>query len=292
MYEDTPMRKVAEVYEALLWGDQPLGWEIGGQKEIIKAIKHSDFGDLINARYSPNNMVVALAGNFKRGEALELVEKHYGHQKPHKVSTFIPVRESQKRPAARVFYKKTDQAHLVVGVRGLKLTHPDRYNAAVLGTILGGGMSSRLFINVREKLGLCYYIRADHESYLDTGTLAASAGVDLKRIDEAIKVIIAEFAKIASEKVGGRELTKAKEYIKGKIILSWEDSRTVAFAYGSDELLEGEVRSLKDYLKRIDEVRAEDIKRLAQFLFTSSKLNLAVIGPFKDWARFQKLLKL
>ena len=153
-------------------------------------------------------------------------------------------------------------------------------------------MFSRLFINVREKLGLCYYIRADHESYLDTGTLAASAGVDLKRIDEAIKVIIAEFAKIASEKVGGRELTKAKEYIKGKIILSWEDSRTVAFAYGSDELLEGEVRSLKDYLKRIDEVRAEDIKRLAQFLFTSSKLNLAVIGPFKDWARFQKLLKL
>lgn len=292
MYEDTPMRKVAEVYEALLWGDQPLGWDIGGEKEIIGKIKHSDFSDLINARYSPNNMVVALAGNFKRNEALKLIEKHYGYQKPHDVSGFMPVYEDQKKPAAKVFYKKTDQAHLVLGVRGLRLADEDRYNAAVLGTILGGGMSSRLFLNVREKLGLCYYIRADHESYLDTGTLAASAGVDLKRIDEAIKVILAEFTKIASEEVGERELTKAKEYIKGKIILSWEDSRTVAFAYGSDELLEGEVRSLKDYLKRIDEVKAEDVKRLAQFLFADSKLNLAVIGPFREQARFEKLLKL
>ncbi len=292
MYEDTPMRKVAEVYEALMWGNQPLGWEIGGRKENIKSIKHSDFGDLINARYAPNNMVVALAGNFKKREALALVEKHYGHQKPHDVSGFLPVLEDQRKPAASVFYKKTDQAHLVVGVRGLKMGHADRYNAAVLGTILGGGMSSRLFINVREKRGLCYYVRADHESYLDTGTMAASAGVDLKRIDEAIKVILVEFGKIAAEKVTERELKKAKEYIKGKVILSWEDSRTVAFAYGSDELLEGEVRSLKDYLKRIDEVTAEDIKRLAQFLFANSKLNLAVIGPFKDKDRFQKLLRL
>ncbi len=153
-------------------------------------------------------------------------------------------------------------------------------------------MSSRLFVNVREKRGLCYYIRADHESYLDTGTLAASAGVDLKRIEEAIKVILLEFANIAKEKVDERELKKAKEYIKGKVILSWEDSRTVALSYGSDELMEGRVRPLNEYLKLIDEVTAEDVHRLSQFLVTESKLNLAVIGPFKDSGRFEKLLKI
>ena len=292
MYEDTPMRKVAEVYEALLWGDQPLGWEIGGRKENIRTIVHKDFMDLISARYVPNNMVVSLAGNFQRSQALPLIKRHYGHQRPHKVGTFLPVAENQKKPEVGVFYKKTDQAHLVIGVRGLKLKHPLRYAAAVLSTILGGGMSSRLFINVREKRGLAYYVGASHESYLDTGTLAASAGVDLKRIDEAVKVILAEFSQIVSTKVGERELKKAKEYIKGKVILSWEDSRTVAFAYGSDELMEGKVRSLKDYLRLIDGVTAEEVSRASKDLFKMSKLNLAVIGPFKDKERFQKILKL
>ena len=292
MYEDTPMRKVAEVYEALLWGEQPLGWEIGGRKENIRTIAHKDFMDLISARYAPNNMVVALAGNFKKAEALSLIKKHYAHQKPHDVSGFSAARDIQKKPAVSAFYKKTDQAHLVLGVRGIKLVHPNRYTAAVLATILGGGMSSRLFINVREKRGLAYYVNASNESYLDTGTFCASAGVDLKRIDEAIKVILAEFSQIASEKVGERELKKAKEYIKGKVILSWEDSRTVAFAYGADELMEGKVRSLRDYLKLIDEVTAEDVLRVSRDLFKESKLNLAVIGPFKDKEQFQKILKL
>jgi len=292
MYEDTPMRKVAEVYEALLWGDQPLGWEIGGRKENIRTVDHKDFMDLISAQYAPNNMVVALAGNFERGKALDLIKKHYGGQKKRKVGTFLPVVEKQTKPGVSAFYKKTDQAHLVVGVRGLKLTDPKRYAAAVLATILGGGMSSRLFLNVREKRGLAYYVRADHESYLDTGTFAASAGVDLKRIDEAVKVILSEFAQIAKDKVGERELNKAKEYIKGKVILSWEDSRTVAFAYGSDELLEGKVRSLKESLAKIDKVSVAEVLSLAKSLFLASQLNLAVIGPFKDKERFQKILKL
>src|SRR3990167_5679646 len=292
MYEDTPMRKVAEVYEELLWKNQPLGWEIGGRKENIRQIKHGDFLNLISARYAPNNMVVAVAGNFDKGQVLALIKDYFGKQKPHKVAGFLPAYEKQARPALKIAYKKTDQAHLVLGFRGLKLVHPHRYVAAVLATIMGGGMSSRLFINVREKRGLCYYVRADHESYLDCGTFASSAGVDLKRINEAIEVILAEFAQITKSEVGERELKKAKEYIKGKVILSWEDSRTVAFAYGSDELLEGEIRSLKDYLKKIDEVTAADIRRVAKKLFVTGQLNLAVIGPFKDEDRFAKLLRL
>ena len=292
MYEDTPMRKVAEVYEELLWQDQPLGWEIGGRKENIRQIKHGDFQDLISARYAPNNMVVAVAGNFEKGQVLGLIKEYFGKQKPHKVAGFLPAFEKQTKPDLKISYKKTDQAHLVLGFRGLKLIHPDRYAASVLATILGGGMSSRLFINVREKRGLAYYVRADSESYLDCGTFAASAGVDLKRIDEAIEVILAEFGQMTKDEVGERELKKAKEYIKGKVILSWEDSRTVAFAYGSDELLEGAIRSLKDYLKKIDEVSAGDVIRVAKKLFMQSQLNLAVIGPFKDEAKFERLLTL
>lgn len=292
MYEDTPMRRVAEVYENLLWGDQPLGWDIGGRKEVIRKITKKDFRDYIDERYSPSNLVVSLAGNFDRNKAISVIEKTFGKFKGKDVPGFLPVSESQRRPAMVMTYKKTDQAHLVVGVRGFKTGHPDRYAAAVLGTILGGGMSSRLFVNVREKRGLAYYVRADHESYLDTGTLAAAAGVDLKRITEAIKVILAEFGEITKKKVEDKELTKAKEYIKGKIILSWEDSRAVAISYGTDELLEGKVRMLPEYLKRIDEVTAADVLRVAKYLFNNHSLNLAVIGPFRDKAPFEKVLKI
>lgn len=294
LYEDTPMRRVAEVYEHVLWGDQPLGWDIGGRKEVIKKITRRDFLDYIQARYVPNNMVVGIAGAFNKKAAIELINRRFGQKsghKGHEVAACTPVIEDQKKPAQKIIYKKTDQAHLVVGFRGFKIGHPDRYNAGILATILGGGMSSRLFLNVREKRGLAYYVRADNDSYLDTGTMAASAGVDLKRIDDALKVILEEFAGITKEAPSQKELKKAKEYIKGKIILSWEDSRTVALAYGTDDLLEGRVRPLDEYLKRIDEVDAQDILRVAQFLFTGSKLNLAVIGPFRDPKRFEKILK-
>lgn len=291
LYEDTPMRRVAEVYEQVLWGDQPLGWDIGGRKEVIRTLKKKDLLSYIGARYVPNNMVVAIAGDFKKGEAVKLINKYFGAQAKSEVGSFLPVIEDQKKPSLKVTYKKTDQAHLIVGFRGFKLGHPDRYNAALLGTILGGGMSSRLFINVRERRGLAYYVRADHESYLDTGTLSAAAGVDLKRIDDALKVTLAEFVKVAGEKVTEKELTKAKEYVKGRVVLAWEDSRTVALSYGTDELFEGKVRELDEYLKRIDEVKAEDIQRVAQFLVSNSNLNLAVIGPFKDSERFKKILK-
>lgn len=292
LYEDTPMRRVAGIYEQLLWGDQPLGWDIGGRKEVIRKIQRADFIKYIEDRYAPNNMVVSIAGDFDREKTIATVKKFFGHAAKKAVGGFLPVSENQKKPADKVTYKKTDQAHLVLGFRAFKIGHPERYNAAVLATILGGGMSSRLFVNVREKRGLAYYVRADTESYLDTGTLCAAAGVDLKRIDDAVKVILSEFAEIHQKQVSERELKKAKEYIKGRIILSWEDSRTVAVSYGTDEILEDKIRTIDEYLKRIDEVKAEDIRRVAQFLFSANKLNLAVIGPFKEQARFEKILRI
>src|SRR3972149_6596584 len=195
------MRRVSEVYEQVLWGDQPLGWDIGGRKEVIGKLGRADFVDYINARYLPNNMVISLAGHFDGKETVALVKKYFGNMARQSVGGFVPVSENQKKPQLKVIYKKTDQAHLVVGVRSFKIGHPNRYIAAVLGTILGGGMSSRLFINVREKRGLAYYVRTDQQSSLDTGTFAASAGVDLKRIDEALKVILFEFGEITKSKI-------------------------------------------------------------------------------------------
>lgn len=292
LYEDTPMRRVAELYEQLLWGDQPLGWDIGGEKDVIRKLTKADFRNYIEARYVPNNMVLVVSGDFVRDKTLSTIKSKFGAHKAHDVAGFLPVSEEQKKPEAIVTYKKTDQAHLVLGFRGFKLGHPDRYSAGVLATVLGGGMSSRLFLNVREKRGLAYYVRAENDSYMDTGSLAASAGVDLRRIDDAIKVILEQFSQISHEKVSEKELKKAKEYIKGKVILAWEDSRTVAAGYGTDELLENKIRSMEVFLKSVDAVTAEDVLRVAEFLFASNKLNLAVIGPFKEKVRFQKLLKI
>lgn len=291
LYEDTPMRRVAEVYEQVLWGDQPLGWDIGGRKEVIRSLQRKDFATYVAERYDPSNLVLSIAGHFRRAEVDQLLKKHYSKRHETTVTPYSPVVERQRKPNLKITYKKTDQAHLVVGFRGLPASHPDRYNQSVLATILGGGMSSRLFTNVREKRGLAYYVNAGVSGYHDTGTLAAAAGVDLKRIYEAIKVVLNEFVEISAKKVGERELAKAKEYIKGGAALSWEDSRSVAFGYGADELFEGRVRTQDEVLKEIDRVTAEDVQRVAKFLVTNSKLNLAAIGPFKDQEKFEKILR-
>ena len=291
LYQDTPARRVAEIYEQVLWGDQPLGWDIGGEKDVIRKVTRDDFADYVKARYVPSNVVLAIAGHYDRKQVGELIAKYFGKKIVGNAPTYLPVVEKQTKPALRVDYKKTDQAHLVAGFRSLSATDPDRYVLAVLGTILGGGMSSRLFVNVREKRGLAYYVRAGADGYHDTGTLAAAEGVDLKRIDEALKVTLDEFVKIAKHKVESREMKKAKEYLKGGIALSWEDSRAVALGYGSDELFENKIRSQDEFLKGIDVVTPDDVLRVAQFLVTNSKLNLAVIGPFKDPSRFAKILK-
>ncbi len=200
--------------------------------------------------------------------------------------------ENQKKPALHLQYKNTDQAHMCLGVRAYNLTHPSRYVLGVLTSILGGGMSSRLFLEVRERRGLAYYVRMINERYTDVGNLFAHAGVDMNRIDEAIKVILNEFGRIASEKVGEEELSKAKEYLKGRLTLSLEDSKTMASLFATEELLERRIRTPKAIKEKIDEVTAQQVQEVAQSILREEKLNLAIIGRYKDKERFQKLLKL
>lgn len=291
MYEDLPMRRVAEYFENLLYPKSPLGWDIGGTEKVIRGIKREDFLSYRQKRYVLENMLVVIAGGFSQKEGQTQVEKYFANYQSKGQVGKPNEKFIQKKPGLLLKSKKTDQAHLICGVRGNELGHQDRYVEAVLATILGGGMSSRLFTEVREKRGLAYYVRTENEHYLDNGYLATSAGVDIKRIDEAIKVILEEYAKIKKAKdVSPEELKKAKACLKGKFILDMEDSRNLGQHFGLDELLEGKGRSIEEVLRGIDQVSLADINRVANEFFKEERLNLAIIGPFEDDFEFAKLL--
>ena len=298
LYEDTPSRKIGEIYEELLYGDTPLGWDIGGKKETIGKIQRDDFLDYIKGLYAPENTVVVIAGGIKNlsSKIYNLIEKWLGDWRNKTSWSFAAAQDKQLKSAVKVVYKKTEQAHLALGVRGYNFFHPDRYILAVLSTILGGGMSSRLFIQVRERRGLAYYVYSLAEHYADVGHFVSRAGVDLDKIEEAIKVILEEYEKVKSEngkwKVENEELTKAKEFLKGRLILELEDSRVMASVFGTSEISEGKVRTPKEIMAEIDKVTLADLKRVASDIFRPEKLNLAVIGPFKDGQKFEKLLGL
>jgi predicted Zn-dependent peptidase len=198
----------------------------------------------------------------------------------------------QDRPRVKIHTKQSDQAHVRIGVHSYPLDHPDRYALSVLATVLGGGMSSRLFSEVRERRGLAYYIYGYNQAYTDTGTLFAQGGVDIKRIDEAIETVVREFGRIAAEPVSEDELGKAQSFSKGRLVLSLEDPRgTILFGLRS-EVLEGKTREPDEVLAGIGAVTREDVQRVAQDIVRQDRLNLAVIGPFDDPARFEPLLSL
>ena len=299
MREDMPIYKVGEVFETLLYGKTPLGRRIIGEKEAIKSLKRKDFLEYLHRYYAPGNCVVVIAGSAgeirnSKFEIRNLVEKNLGHWKKQPFKQFEKASDQQKKPALEVVYKKTEQAHLCLGVRAYRQDHPDRFALSVLGVILGGGMSSRLFIEVREKRGLAYYVRSTSERFQDVGYFVTQAGVDLKRIEEAIDVILKEYDKVRGSRfeVRGKELKKAKEFLKGRLILELEDSKNIASLYGTQEILQNEIKTADELMQKIEKVTKEDIFRVAKDIFRQEKLNLAVIGPFKNRQQFEKLLRL
>ncbi len=292
MYLDTPMRHIGDVFEELLYGDQPLGWDTVGTLDSLKNINHRQFLEYLKRYYHPSNMVATIAGGVSAQIAHEKIEKFFGSMLDEKAKGFLPVKVSQQKPAIKLQFKETEQAHLAIGVRSYPRGHENRYKSAVLGSILGASMSSRLFIQLRERRGLAYYVRASSEEYADSGYFAANAGVEPKNTEEAVKVILEELKKIGQEKVSAEELKKAKEYIKGKLVLETEDSRDVAGMFGMQMLLENKIRTTDEIIKNIDAVTAEGVREAASDIFKTQTLNLAVIGPFKEEEKFAKILKL
>ncbi len=292
LYEDTPTRKIGDIYEALLYGDTPMGWEIGGLRTVINTIAKKDFLDYMKKFYSASNMVLVVAGKVDVEKVIKDAEKYFGDIKSFSAKGYQSVIEGQTAPAVKLQYKKTDQAHFAIGVRTVGLVHEkDRYPLSILGSLLGGGMSSRLFHEVREKRGLAYYVRTSSDNYLDVGHLTTFVGADPKRIDEAIEVVVAEYKKVCEAGVlTAEEVNKAKEYTKGHFVLDLEDTRSVSIFYATDLLLEKKLEEPAEVIKKIDEVKLADVVRVAK-KYLSGPLNLAIIGDFKDEGRFLKLLK-
>jgi len=298
LYEDTPSRKIGDIYERLLYGDTPMGWDIAGEKDIIKKISREDFTRYMGSLYSPSNMTVVVAGGIDSAKINKLVEKYFANMMPFNTLQYKKVVDKQSKPSIMVRQKQTEQVHVALGVRTVPLSHPDHYALAVLASILGGGMSSRLFHEVREKRGLAYYVRTSSDHFIDAGTLVSTAGLDPKRVDEGISVMVEEYSKISSGnppaggKVSNQELKKGKEYLKGHLVLELEDSRSVASFYAQEVLLEKKIRTPEEVIKNIEKVGIDDIERVAKKYIRESSLNLAVIGNFKSGQDFEKLLRL
>lgn len=303
LYEDTPYRKVGEIYEALLYDGNPLGYDIAGSKKTVNSFNRKTFTDYIAELYHPTNAVLVVAGGISTsGEAhvspqdyLDLIETKFKDWKNgREKSQFTPFVYAQQKPVVKIKNKKTEQAHFCLGFRAFSRSDKRKYALSVLSVILGGGMSSRLFYEVRERRGLCYYISTSRDSYQDVGSLVTQAGVtiSLDKVKEAIEVTLKEHGKILKGEVTQEELTRAKELIKGRMILSFEDSSAVAGKYGTHLLLDGEMVNMEKAFDEIDRVSLNDIVSISYDIFKNEGLNLALIGPFEDKKPFEEILHL
>jgi predicted Zn-dependent peptidase len=292
MYEDTPVRTVADVFENLLYAGNPLGREIIGTKKTVAALERGKFIEYLKNFYVANNTVICVAGKFDEKKVLKSVEKYFSPMRKKKMAGFSPVKDDQNQPAVKIKFKKTDQTHFILGTRAYKENHPNRFALSLLSVILGGNMSSRLFIEVREKLGLAYYVRTEVEAYSDCGYLATQVGVEHKKLELAVKTILQEYQKIANHKVSEKELQNAKDFIKGKSLMGLEASDEVAMFFASQEMKKKKILTPAEIFAKIDKVTAIDILKVAQEIFSKKRLNLAIIGPHKDAQKIKALLNL
>ncbi len=291
MYMDTPMVYVENLWEQLLYGDQPAGWDVIGTKEIISKVTRAQFLDYFKTHYKTENALVCVGGAID-GAVSQKVQKYFGRLAKGEETKKLAVREKQAKPEALIFNKATDQTHLCLGVRAYDIFHKDRIALLVLANILGGMMSSRLWISVREKKGLAYYVRASVENYTDSGYLVAQAGVANNRVEEAITAILKEYQKIRDQKISLAEIKKAKDNIKGAMRISLETSDELASWLAMQEILKKEILTPEEVFVKVDAVSASDLARVAHDIFQPQKLNLALIGPFKEKEKFERLLKL
>jgi len=290
MYQDTPMYQIGWNFETLIFGDQPLGWDELGRKEVITSITHDHFVDYKNKLYKPDNIVVAVTGNIEHKDAVDLVTKYFEMPAEKHSLSFEPLKDISTSKVS-LKEKKTEQAHIAVGFPGYPETHKDHWALRLLSVILGGNMSSRMFLAVREAKGLAYYIRTTTDDYMDGGVLVTNAGVDLKRINDAVKGIVNEYKKIKEEEIPLSELRKAKAFLKGRLILGLEDSEEFAHMLAKYELLHDKIHTPEEIIKMIEEVKVSDIKRVAEDLIKEEKMKIAVIGPYSEEKRFEDLLK-
>lgn len=295
MYEDTPIYKIGEIFEQTAFKGNVLGRDTIGSEDTVKAIKRNDIQRYINTYYYSDNMVLTVAGGINQKQVIDLAEKHFGGVGKKEIESTIKDKfvSRQKSPQVLVKNKKNEQVHFILGFVGSRRDAKTKYIEAVTSSILGGGMSSRMFTEVREKRGLAYAVKVYSDHFVDTGEFVTYAGVDPSKTEEAIKVMLDQYYGLASQKykISDSEFKKAKEYLKGQSALVLEDTKDVTFFYGERALFGLKLHNPDEIYREIDKVRVDDIYKFASEVFLPNRLNLAIIGPLTDKDKFEKLLK-
>jgi predicted Zn-dependent peptidase len=281
MTNDYPSDRVGLLIDELLWPDQAMGRDVGGTPESVAAISTDDVRDYMLRQYNPANAVVAVAGNIAHQEVVDLVERATRDWQPRESLDWERVADRPSQPRVGIESRQTDQSHLCLALQGISLTDPDRYAMSALNGVLGDGMSSRLFLNLRERQGLAYDVGSSLSHYRDCGAVVVYCGVEPRKAPDAVGGIMAELAGML-ERVPDRELTKAKEYAKGRLLLRMEDSRAVASWMGTQELLLEQVLTVEDVVQQVDAVTPADVERAARRVLQEDQLRLAVVGPHRD----------
>ena len=292
MSYDSPSQKVGLLIDELLWPAHPLGRDIAGSKQSVTAMTRKDMLGYIQAHYLPGNTVVSVAANIGHQEVVAAVSKVMGGWSSRKRRPGYVAYKEQPAERLRVETRDIEQAHLCLALPGLSLFHPKRFTLDLLNVILGEGMSSRLFSEIRDRLGLAYSIYSFVEHFLDSGSITVYAGVEPKNLPVASRAILEQLGQL-KETVSESELTKAKELSKGRLLLRMENSRNVAGWIGSQEILVGSILSVDQVVSLVDAITADELRLLAEELMLGSQLRLAVVGPASsDYEPLEELLKL
>jgi predicted Zn-dependent peptidase len=291
MYKDAPASRVQDILELAMWPNTSLGAEIIGTKPVVTAFTPAMFKSYLKRFYQPNNIIIGISGKYKRTHFRSLIEKLWADMPKASIKGWKKVTDTQIQPRVTVEKKQTEQAHIAIGFKSLDYNHPQNSALSVLSAILGGGMSSRLFMEVREKRGLAYYVRCAPYHYLDTGHFNVSAGVQVAQVEESVRVLAGELMRLKYELVEDAELAKAKEYIRGRTLLSLEDNVSRLDWYLEQVAFKDKVRTPDEALAKIATVTAADIQAVARIVCDFSKATLGIVGPFVSTKPFEKLLQ-
>ncbi len=290
MVEDSPGELAGLLFDSLMWPDQALGRDVAGSTSTVEGITRETMLEYHASQYVPENTVVAVAGNLSHERVVGEVTERVAEWKRAPFRGWEAARDGRATPQVGLRSKRTEQAQILLGYPGYSAFHPDRFALDVLNTILGEGMSCRLFLEIRENRSLAYDVHSSVAHYLDTGALVVGAAVDPRKATECIRAVRAELDELRSNAIPDAELVKAKEYIKGRLLLRMEDSRAVASWLGGQELLRGEIHSVDEVVDAIDAVTAAELQAVAQDVIRDERASLAIVGPYRASQRFERLL--
>lgn len=290
MYTDMPMRHIHHLWQKAMFGDHPLGRRIDGTEEAVSTFTRDSFVDYVKEHYHSENAIVIVSGNFDVDKTTTLLEELFEPLTQGTETTPTPAPTNV--PDSRFIHEKRpslDQSHMMVGVPGLSLTDEDRWAAELLAVVLGGGMSSRMFLQVRERHGLAYAVRTSTDSYVDAGSFVTQAGVRTDKALEAMKMILAEYDKVVDTPIPEAELNKAKEIVRGNLVLDLEETNSLAMFVGGQELLKKEVLTPEEISERISAVTVEDVQKVAKRLLDPSLRSGVLLSPHEDVSEFEAL---